>query len=161
MKMKLAIRELHRSERSLAGALLRMSDRHRVDHEIYHVARDVARWSQEHVRKLAEAGKQHGLRLSPTPVQESERLSAIQQKFSELLGGRPEPSLILLADLRRLHRKAAGVSLDWELLAQGAQAVQAWDLLTLAQHCHPQTLRQLKWTNTMLKSMSPQILAAA
>lgn len=26
---------------------------------------------------------------------------------------------MLLADLRRIHRLSAGVSLDWELLAQG------------------------------------------
>ncbi|MBF6435379.1 hypothetical protein [Nocardia cyriacigeorgica] len=33
------------------------------------------------------------------------------------------------------------------------------DLLELAQDCHPQTLRQLRWANAMLKVLSPQILA--
>lgn len=160
MKLGMAIRELHRSERSLAGALLRMADRHRVDHEIYHVAHDVAKWSQEHIHRLAEAGTRYGLRLSSAPVQESERLSALQKRVSELTGRRSEPSLLLLADLRKLHRKAVGVSLDWELLAQGAQAVKDPELLALTKHCHPQTLRQMKWSNTMLKSMSPQILAS-
>ncbi|XVS61012.1 hypothetical protein ACQPYE_22170 [Actinosynnema sp. CA-299493] len=54
---------------------------------------------------------------------------------------------------------AAGVSLDWELLAQGAQAVRDTELLTLAQRCHPQTLRQMRWANAMLKTLSPQVLA--
>jgi hypothetical protein len=44
------------------------------------------------------------------------------ERLSEWAGRRPEPGLLLLADLRRLHRNAAGVSVDWELLAQGAQA---------------------------------------
>ena len=75
-------------------------------------------------------------------------------------GHRPEPGLLLLADLRRLHRKAAGVSLDWELLAQGAQATKNTGLLELAERCHPETLRQLKWANAMLKTLSPQVLAS-
>jgi hypothetical protein len=57
-------------------------------------------------------------------------------------------------------REAAGVSLDWELLAQGAQAVKDPDLLAVAQRFHPRRLRQLTWTNAMLKILSPQILAS-
>ena len=52
MKLDLALRELHRSERSLAADLLKVADRHKIDHEIYHVARDLARWSQQHVHEL-------------------------------------------------------------------------------------------------------------
>ena len=43
MKLDLALRELHRAENSLAGDLLKVADRHKVDHEVYHVARDLAR----------------------------------------------------------------------------------------------------------------------
>ncbi len=68
--------------------------------------------------------------------------------------------MLLLADLRRLHRRAAGVSLDWELLAQAAQAARDTELRDLASRCHPRTLRQLKWTNAMLKVLSPQILTS-
>lgn len=74
MKCDLALRELHRSKKSLTVDLLKIADRHKVDHEIYHVVRDLARWSQQHVHELA--------------------------------GRRPEPGLLLLADLRHLHRVA-------------------------------------------------------
>ena len=57
-----------------------------------------------------------------------------------------------------MRGSAAGVSLDWELLAQGAQAAKDAELQELASRCHPQTLRQLKWANAMLKVLSPQIL---
>lgn len=160
MKLGLAIRELHRSENELAGALLMVADRHRVNHEIHHVARDLAIWSREHVRELAVTGQRYGVRLSDRPQRPGRQLAAVVGKVSELLGRRPESGPLLLGDLRRLHRMAAGVSVDWELLAQGAQATKDADLLALAKRCHPQTLRQLRWTNAMLKTLSPQVLAS-
>jgi hypothetical protein len=77
-----------------------------------------------------------------------------------MLGHRPEPAMLLLADLRRVYRMAAGVSLDWELLAQGAQAAKDQRLLELAQRCHPETLRQVRWANAMLKELAPQTLTS-
>lgn len=158
MKLGLAMRELHRSENSLAGFLLKMSDRHKVDHGIHHVARDLARWSQVHVHELAEAGERYEVSMRDEPNDDSGMMAELRQKASEVLGERPEPGLVLLADLRRLHRKAAGVSLDWELLGQGAQAAKDAELLQLTQRCHPQTLRQMRWANAMLKEISPQVL---
>ena len=70
------------------------------------------------------------------------------------MGRRPEPALLLLADLRRPHRRAAGVSLDWELLAQDV------DLIDLSQRCDPQSLRQMRWDNAMLKELSAQALTS-
>lgn len=159
MKIGLALRELHRAERSLARDLLVVADRHHAEHEIHHVARDLAAWSREHVHGLAVAGGRYGLGLDDDPPS-SGLLAPVRAKLSELAAHRGEPGLLLLADLRRLHRKAAGASLDWELLAQGAQAVKDDDLLELAQRCHPRTLRQLTWSNAMLKTLSPQILAS-
>lgn len=160
MKIDLALRELHRAETSLARDLLKASERHKVEHEIHHVARDLAGWSREHVHDLAVAARAYVLHLDEDPPTSSGPLAPVRTVMSELAGRRAEPGLLLLAGLRRLHRKIAGVSLDWELLAQGAQAVKDPDLLEVVQRCHPRTLRQLKWTNAMLKTLSPQILAS-
>jgi hypothetical protein len=46
------------------------------------------------------------------------------------------------------------------LLAQAAQAMKERPLLDLAQDCHPQTLRQMRWANAHLKSTSPQVIAS-
>lgn len=73
---------------------------------------------------------------------------------------RPDPRLLLLDDLRDLHLAATRNSLHWEMLAQVAQATAAADLLALASSCHPQTLRQMHWTNTMIKTLSPQVLSS-
>ncbi|MGA6164136.1 hypothetical protein [Amycolatopsis magusensis] len=160
MRLGLALRELHRSETSLAAFLYEVSDRHRVEHEVHHVARDLAGWSRTHVRDLAEAGERYGLSLRGTAPVSSGLLAPVRRKVSELTGRRAETGLLLLADLRRLHRRAAGVSLDWELLAQGAQAIKDHELLEVAQRCHPRTLRQLKWSNSMVKTLSPQVLVS-
>ncbi|OBG83473.1 hypothetical protein A5733_09685 [Mycobacterium sp. NS-7484] len=158
-KIALALAELHRSEGALARELRRVAARHHSDQDISHLADDLARWSEEHVQLLAEHGRHYRLHLS----RRTRRLRVsrwIQEQLSAAMRRRPEPALLLLADLRRVHRDAAGVSLDWELLSQGAQATKDHELLTLTERCHPQTLRQMRWANAMLKELSPQALSS-
>ncbi|WP_370618411.1 hypothetical protein [Mumia sp. Pv 4-285] len=157
-KVGAAVEELHRAENDLAGALLNLSDHQKVDHEIFYVARDIARWSQEHVRRLAEVGTDYGFELDPEPEDEATLLARVKQLGAELTGRFHEPALLLLADLRRVHRMAAGVSLDWEVMAQTAQAMKDRTLLELAEGCHPQTLRQMRWANAKVKETAAQIM---
>lgn len=157
-KIPMAIEELHRSESDLAADLLRISDRHKADHEVHHVARDIARWSQQHVRELARIGRDFGLELDPEPPDDVTMLAKARQKGDELLGRHHEASMLLLAGLRAVHKDAAGVSLDWEVLAQTAQALKEEELLEVAERCHPQTLRQMRWANAKLKESSAQVM---
>lgn len=159
-KVAMAIRELHRAEDDLAAELLHLSDRHKADHEIFHVARDIARWSQEHVRELARVGKDYGLELDAEPEDEATLLAKVRQKGAELVGRHHDPALLLLADLRRVHKMAAGVSLDWEILAQTAQALKDRELLAVSKDCHPETLRQMRWANAQLKVQSAQTMVS-
>jgi hypothetical protein len=160
VKLDLAIEELHRSENELYTVLLSMSDRHTADHEVFHVTRDMARWSARHVAELAAAGREFGLDLDPEAEHDRGLLETLRQKAAELTGRRAAPALLLLADLRHLYREASGTSLDWELLAQGAQGAKNEELLDLAERCHPQTLRVSRWANAKLKESSPQVLAS-
>jgi hypothetical protein len=153
----LAIAELQRSERGLSRRLRAVAARHHADQDIYHLAMDLARWSDDHVEALARHGRRYGVRLPARTLPTVTRVA--QERLSEALRYRPQAVLLLIADLRRVHRSAAGTSLDWELLAQGAQALKDDDLLELATACHPQTLRQMRWANAMLKELSPQALA--
>ena len=139
-----------------------MAARHRVEHEIHHTALDLAHWSDAHVKQLGAAGARYGLTLNPpSPVTDLAHTvtDRAQHHLSQALGRRPEPALLLLVDLRHLYRTAAGVSMDWELLAQGTQAMKNTHLLHLADTCHPESLRQMRWDNAMVKTLSPQILA--
>ncbi|HEX7024897.1 MAG TPA: hypothetical protein VF187_08775 [Gemmatimonadales bacterium] len=159
-KVGMAIEELHRSESKLAGDLIRMADRHKADHEIFHVANDLARWSRQHVAALSRVGRRYDLQLEPDVDTDRGLLGAARQKTAQLLARRSEPGLLLLADLRHLYKDASGTSLDWELLAQAAQAKKDAELLSVAKHCHPETLRQARWADTKLKESSPQIMAS-
>lgn len=160
----LVLRVLHHGEKHLAGELRLVADRHRTDHEVHHVATDLARWSEEHaLRVAAQAARDQGLDLHSSGTG-SGVLAELGRKAAEAVGRRPEPGLLLLRDLRALHLYATENSLYWEMLAQVAQATRSEALLTLtltlASDCHPQTLRQIRWTNTMIKNVSPQILAS-
>ncbi|WP_208615393.1 hypothetical protein [Streptomyces rubellomurinus] len=66
----------------------------------------------------------------------------------------------LLEDLRDLHLAAAGNALRRETPAQAARAVRDEPLLALATACRPQTLRHLRWTTTMVKTLAPQLLGS-
>ncbi|QIP88133.1 hypothetical protein GLX30_33565 [Streptomyces sp. Tu 2975] len=159
--IRLTLRVLHHGERHLAEELLTVADRHSTEHEVHHVAKDLAGWSREHVERLAVTGRAYGLELDESPAQPSPGLlTLMRQKAAQAVGHRPEPGLLLLRDLRDLHLDAAENSLSWEMLAQVAQASKDTRLLELASSCHPQTLRQMRWTNTMIKNISPQLLTS-
>ncbi|WP_328558767.1 hypothetical protein [Streptomyces coelicoflavus] len=157
----LTLRTLHRGERHLAHDLVTVAERHRTEHEVHHVAPDLAIWSREHMRRLAETAAEHGVKLGDPPDHSADGVFAtLRKKASEAVVHRPEPGLLLLRDLRELHVAAAENSLHWEMLAQAAQASKDSGLLALVSSCHPQTLRQMRWANTMIKNLSPQILTS-
>jgi hypothetical protein len=155
-----ALRRIHGCENELAKDFLQFSQQHHDDHEAHHVSRDLAAWSREHVRILAEHAGRHGLKLTADADSPSTVAGTLREALSSAVGRRPEPGLLLLEDLNRLYLKASEGSLAWEMLAQIAQAEHDADLLQATQECHPQNLRQIRWTNTMIKTQSPQILAA-
>ncbi|MDP5181783.1 hypothetical protein QOZ88_03965 [Blastococcus sp. BMG 814] len=160
MKLGMAIETLHASENHLVTVLTSMSDKHKADHDVFYITRDMAKWSREHVAGLAHVGRDFGLDLDPEASEDPGLLATMKQRTSDLIGRRPEPGLLLLADLRHLYREAAGVSLDWEVLAQGAQSNKKQELLELSQRCHPEALRQARWANAHLKVASPQVMAS-
>jgi hypothetical protein len=160
VKLDMVVEELHRSENHLVTVMMTMSDRHKTDHEVFHVCRDMAAWSRAHVAELTRAGRDLGVELDPEATEDPGPLAAVRQRAAELLGRRSTPGLLLLADLRHLYREAQGTSVDWELLAQGAQGAKNRELLDVAERCHPQTLRIARWANGYLKVTSPQVLAS-
>ncbi|MBQ1088632.1 hypothetical protein [Streptomyces sp. B93] len=160
MKIDLVLRELHRSENDLARHLLHVSDRHKTDHDVHHLARDLAAWSQRHVREIAGMSHRYGVDLDPEAHDEPALTEKLREKGSELIGRRGEAALLLLRDLRKVYTSASGVSADWEMLAQAAQAVKDTELLALCRRCHPDSLRQMRWANAKIKESAPQILAS-
>jgi hypothetical protein len=89
---------------------------------------------------------------------ESALAERIREKGAELPGRRSHAALLLLRDLREIYMKAAGVSADWEMIAQAARGIKHTDLLEVSTRCHPDTLHQMRWANSKLKEESTQIL---
>jgi hypothetical protein len=157
--LRYALIRVHHGETDLAGHLDELADRHSSDHEIHHVAWDLAGWSRRNLDQIANVAADHDVRLSHDAGDPS-RLGHLRRSISTVVGRRPEPGLVLLEDLRDLYLIASETSLAWEMLAQHAQAGHEKDILELASRCHPQTLRQIRWSNTMLKTLSPQVLTS-
>ncbi|MEV0533603.1 hypothetical protein [Kitasatospora sp. NPDC050463] len=159
--ISITLQSLYDGERRLERALLAAAERHRADHEVRHVATDIARWSHEHTERIADTGRHYGLDLPGPADTPGPGPWTAARTSAEALGRRPEAGLLLLHSLRDLHLAATENSLNWEMLAQAAQAGNDSRLLELATACHPQTLRQMRWTNTMIQTLSPQLLTSA
>jgi hypothetical protein len=155
-----ALERIRDGESDLALELTQVAARHRVEHEIHHVATDLANWSREHVRLIADVGRTFDLDLAPDAKEPSRVATAMREVLSSAVGRRPEPGLLLMHDLEQIYLHASENSLRWEQVAQIAQAKHNHDLLDLAARCHPQNLRQVRWANTELKVHAPQILAS-
>jgi hypothetical protein len=156
--LEYALRRVHHGEDELVERLSRAADKHHDDHEVHHVALDLAGWSRLNLAALAEAADAYGVDLSA----EADEPGTLRHLLDSAAGKMPgkAPGLVLLEDLRDLYLAASETSLAWEMLAQHAQARRERDLLELTSRCHPQTLRQLRWVNTMIKTLSPQVLAS-
>jgi hypothetical protein len=149
-----ALRRLHDDETALTVHLTTMREQHRSEHEIYHAARDLVAWSHDNLAQIVETAAKYQTHLNAQSMDETSRppdpaLAAVDVQPA---------GLRLLDGLRTTYLLASGTSLSWELLAQYAQARRESDILDLAGRCHPRTLRQIRWANTMLKTQSPQAL---
>jgi hypothetical protein len=156
--LQYALRRAHHAENETVEQLTRLADRHRAEHEIHHVALDLAGWSRENIVRLAEVGAGREVSLS----REARTPGPVRHALDSVLAMTPgtAPAVLLLEDLRDVYLVCSEASLAWEMLAQLAQSRRDEELLATVAGCHPQTLRQLRWANTMIKTLSPQALAS-
>jgi hypothetical protein len=159
VKIGVAISEVGKAERRLAESLLELGERHKADHDVYHLTRKLARWAQGHLAALEPFADRYGVEVDADDLgkQTGGPLAAMREKGAELLGRRPEAGLLLLRDLRTLHLLATEASVDWTILGQAAQAAKDGELLECVSLCHPETLRTVRWTLTKLKESAPQV----
>lgn len=162
MKLELAIKQVADSEAELADQLEKIGDRHRKDHDVFHLTAALARMSRVRLERLQQAAARYGASVAGNGDGSAREglLSAVREKTSELVGTRPQAGLLLLRDLRKLHLLAAEASINWTILGQGAQAAKDAELLELVGDCHSEELRALKWTTTQIKVASPQALSS-
>jgi hypothetical protein len=147
VKLGRAIEQVANSERELAAGLLAAREQHPDDQDVFHLTKTLAERESAHLEALAPHASRHDATLDG-------------EKLGGALPDVDDPSLQLLSDLRHLHLLAAGASLDWVALAQGAQAAKDTELLATVTECHDETLQTLKWTTYRLKEAAPQALTS-
>jgi hypothetical protein len=159
----LAIEQVAHAEGELVEELAAVGERHKTDHDVFHVTRTLAQMENGHIGSLEPHAKRYGVSVAgedrDRPAERGPLARALEMGV-ELSGRRREPALLLLRDLRALYLRASEASIDWVMLAQGAQAVRDADLLATVSACHSQTLRTVKWATYRIKTASPQALAA-
>jgi hypothetical protein len=163
MKLDVAIREVQDAELALGRQLDRLGQRHKADHDVFHLTETLQRIVRANLERLGPFAERYGVGAAADEAAEEHGdglLAGAREKASELAGRRPEPGLLLLRDLRALHLLYAEASIDWVILAQGAQAAREAELLDAVQKSHQQTLRGMKWTVTRLKTAAPQVLTS-
>jgi hypothetical protein len=156
--LRYALSAVHSGESDAVRALELLAERHVDEHEVHHVATDLGGWSRGHIERVSALAAARGLRVDPEPKRPGRLRQAVDKLASET--DRRPPAIALLEDLRSAYLAAAEASTAWEMLAQRAAATQDTDALALVSDCHPQTLRQLRWANTMLKTLAPQALTS-
>ena len=139
MKLDAAIRDVYAAEAALADALLAVGERHKSDHDVYHLTRTLATQARQRMEALEPHAERYGASV-------------------EIRASPPSPNGSLLGDMRTLHLLAAEASIDWTILGQGAQAARDRELLSVVAASHPDVLRALRWTTTKLKESAPQLL---
>jgi hypothetical protein len=161
VKLGLAIREVCDAEEALGRQLDALGERHRADHDVFHLTETLQRIAHANLERLRPCAERYDVDVDPTAIDEAHGASLLdraREATSELIGRRPEPGLLLLRDLRALHLLYAEASIDYVILGQGAQAARDSELVDASSRSHAQTLRGMKWTVTRLKTASPQVL---
>jgi hypothetical protein len=163
VKLGLALRDVTDAEEQLGHRLNVLGERHKADHDVYHLTAILQRIVAENLAGLAPHAARYDVEVDADAVQPEHGaglLDKAREKTSELVGRRPEPGLLLVRDLRELHLSYAETSINYVILGQGAQAARDRDLLDACERCHAQTLRGMKWTVTRIKTAAPQVLTS-
>ncbi|MFL6043304.1 MAG: hypothetical protein ACJ740_18125 [Gaiellales bacterium] len=158
-KIGIAIERLQAAELELADGFRKVGQRHAVEHDLYHLTETLATQCEAHVQRLHpfaqryEAPRDHDTDTSPL----AEILNTARLKLSEAIGRQPA-GIVLLDDLRHLFVTTQDVGVLWVIIAQAAQALRDAELLALCTESHTESIAQMHWLLTRIKTAAPQTL---
>jgi hypothetical protein len=157
-KIGIAIERVQAAELDLARELRAMGERHAVEHDVFHLTRNLAKKCEEHVEKLRpfaecyDAPREHEGDADTSGI-----LETVRRKASALIGRQPT-GLLLLDDLRGLFLSTQDVVIRWVMLKQAALAKRDKELLRVCSECETDTIAQVRWLQTRIKESAPQAL---
>lgn len=158
MKIGTVLAAVHESEATLYQDLLALSQRYANEHEIHHVAKDVAQWSRNHIKDIAAIATDYGQVLDSDVPDVRTFKHAAKQSHNATPGIDKPAGLGLLWELRDIHMSASGISMQWTMLSQAAQALRKSGLSEMVKKCQAETDRQVTWAKAQIKQLSAQTL---
>jgi hypothetical protein len=159
-KVGLAIERLQAAELDLADEFRKVGERHAVEHDIYHLSHTLATQCEAHVERLRPFAERYGAPGDHKPDDGGpvgEILETLRHKTSELIGRQPT-GIMLLNDLRHLFLATQDVGILWVMTSQAAQALGDTALLDTCTACHSESVVQMHWLLTRIKTAAPQAL---
>jgi hypothetical protein len=157
MKLGLVIERLQTAELDLAKKLRSTGERDAVEHDVFHLTRNLAKKCEEHVERLRPFAERYEAALENEGEADKGGVLAVRRTASELIGRQPT-GVVLLEDLRGLFLSTQDVAILWLMLKQAAMAKRDSDLLQLCTECETDTIAQAHWLQTRIKEASPQAL---
>lgn len=160
MKIGTVLAAVHESETALYHRLLALSQQYVTEHEIHHVAKDVAQWFRNHLKDIAELDSDYDQALNSNVPEVKTVKHAAKRSHDATLGVDEPVGLGLLWDLRDIHMLASGISMQWTMLSQAAQALRDSELSAMVTKCQAETDRQKTWAKAQIKQLSAQTLVS-
>lgn len=150
--------DLHDGESELAALCQEVANRHGDDRDLRDECRRPAEAAAQNVTRLAELGRDRGLRLDPD-TERGGPLAGLRDRAARLLGGGDDQiELMLVNDMRRIYLTASAVDLDWRLLDEIGRTLPDGKLSDVAAECRPRTERQVTTARAQVLARGARIL---
>jgi hypothetical protein len=159
MILGLALTRLYREEVRLADTFRAVADHHPADRDLAHLCMQLASECDRRAEGLRPFADKHGALLwAGFRHLGSAALGGARRAAGQALTRSKLSGLVLLLDLRRLHRQAQGSAMDWVLVREAAHAARDPGLRDHAASAGPEKEVQIRWIKTRLKQIAAQVL---
>jgi len=159
VKLDVAIEDVLDEELELAKQLRGLAERHRGDHDVYHLGHRLAGRCADRARRLQPFVERYGARMIEVDdAAPPGLLDALRHGTADVLGRTEAGGMLLHRDLVDRYLSAQRVEISWTVLQQGAKAARDGDLLDVVSSCHQEAETTAAWLRTRIKEGAAQIL---
>jgi hypothetical protein len=164
MRLGKFVHELQAAEADLGDGFRRVAQRHEVDHDVWYLGNRLAKECDALAARLAPFPDRHGFQTPPEEGNFVEELAdavraAVRRRIAQATGRMPVSGVVLLRDLHGLYLLAQDVQARWIMVGQGAMAARDKALNAVVSEGKELTGKHLRWLETKLKEVSPQVLS--
>jgi hypothetical protein len=162
VKLDVAIEDVLHDELELTTQLRGLAERHRADHDVYHLGHRLAGRCADRARRLLPFVERYGAGMIDVNDSASPGvLDALRQGTANDLGRTEDGGMLLHRDLIDGYLSAQRVEIRWIVLQQAAKAARDGELLDVVSSCHQEAETTAAWLRTRIKEGVAQILVTS